>query len=176
VVTVRHNPPYPKHVEAWAIRAITHPDQRWARCDIKSTALLPNVLARQAARERGAAEAVLFDAQGMVTEGAATSVWMVDAEGVLRVRHLDDAVLPGCTRAALLTVLTEAGMAAETRAFTVEELRRAQEVFITSASSFVKPVTTLDDKPVADGKVGPVTRRLFELFAHHVTGGLPNAA
>jgi D-alanine transaminase len=176
VVTVRHSPPYPKNVDAWSVRAITYPDQRWARCDIKSTALLPNVLARQAARERGAAEAVLFDNHNMVTEGAATSVWMVDTNGVLRVRHLDEAILPGCTRAALLSVLTEAGITAETRAFSVEELRHAREVFITSASSFVKPVTTLDDAPVADGQVGPVTRRLFDLFARHVMGGLPNAA
>jgi D-alanine transaminase len=101
---------------------------------------------------------------------------MVDTNGVLRVRHLDEAILPGCTRAALLSVLTEAGITAETRAFSVEELRHAREVFITSASSFVKPVTTLDDAPVADGQVGPVTRRLFDLFARHVMGGLPNAA
>jgi D-alanine transaminase len=176
VVTVRHIPHYPKHVDAWAIRAITHPDQRWARCDIKSTALLPNVLARQAARQKGAAEAILFDPKDVVTEGAATSVWIVDAAGVLRVRHLDDAVLPGCTRAALLTVLKEAGLSVETRAFSVTELRSAQEVFITSASSFVKPVTELDGAQIGDGKVGPLTRRLFDLFAHHVTGGLPNAA
>jgi len=176
VVTVRHIPPYPKDVDAWAIRAITHPDQRWARCDIKSTALLPNVLARQAARQNGAAEAILFDAKEGVTEGAATSVWIVDAAGVLRVRHLDDAILPGCTRAALLSVLEEAGISVETRAFTVAELRGAREVFITSASSFVKPVTQIDGAPVSDGKVGPITRRLFDLFAHHVTGGLPNAA
>jgi len=176
VVTVRHIAPYPKDVDAWSIRAITCPDQRWARCDIKSTALLPNVLARQAARQKGAAEAILFDSKNVITEGAATSVWMVDAAGVLRIRHLDDAILPGCTRAALLTVLKEADMSVETRAFTLEELRAAQEVFITSASSFVKPVTEIDAAPVSDGKVGPITRRLFALFAHHVTGGLPNAA
>jgi D-alanine transaminase len=176
VVTVRHIPPYPKNVDAWAVRAITYPDQRWARCDIKSTALLPNVLARQAARQKGAAEAILFDAKDIVTEGAATSVWIVDAAGALRVRHLDDAILPGCTRAALLAVLQEAGINVETRAFSVAELRGAQEVFITSASSFVKPVTAIDGALVNDGTVGPLTRRLFDLFTHHVTGGLPNAA
>ncbi|HYZ62012.1 MAG TPA: aminotransferase class IV, partial [Acetobacteraceae bacterium] len=73
VVTIRRIPPYPRDVDAWTTTAITQPDLRWARCDIKSTGLLPNVLARQAAREQGAAEAILVDSAGMVTEGAATS-------------------------------------------------------------------------------------------------------
>ena len=111
VVTIRRIPPYPRDVGAWTGAAITQPDQRWARCDIKSVGLLPNVLARQAAREQGAVEAILVDAQGMVTEGAATSFWIVDEAGVLRVRHLDHAILPGCTRAALLDLLAEAGIA-----------------------------------------------------------------
>jgi D-alanine transaminase len=176
VVTVRHAKPYPKSVDAWAVQAITHPDQRWLRCDIKSTGLLANVLARQAAREKGAAEALLFDQKGMVTEGAATSVWIVDKEGVLRVPQLDSSILPGCTRAALLQLLAEAGIEASLKPFSVEALRQAREVFLTSATSFVKPVTQVDGAPVADGKVGPMTRRLFDMFARHVVGGLPNAA
>lgn len=168
VMTVRRILAYPREVEAWVARAITWPDQRWARCDIKSTSLLPNVLARQAARERGAYEAILFDREGMVTEGAATSVWMVDADGGLRVRPLDWAILPGCTRAALLAEMSQAGIPFEERAFSIEELRGVREVFLTSASSFVKPVVAIDDKPVGDGAIGPVTRRLFALFARHV--------
>jgi D-alanine transaminase len=176
VVTIRRMPAFPRSVEAWTTRAITRADERWARCDIKSTGLLANVLARQAARTQGAGEAVLVDAAGMVTEGAATSVWIVDAQGVLRTRHLDAAILPGCTRAALLDLVGEAGMTVDTRAFSVTELRAAQEAFITSASSFVKPVTHIDGQPIGDGTVGLVTRRLFAMFARHVTGGLPNAA
>ena len=176
VVTIRRIRAYPRSIEAWAIRAITHPDQRWARCDIKSIALLPNVLARQAARLRGAGEAILIDRDGMVTEGAATSLWIVDAAGMLRVRQLDQAILPGCTRAALLSLAAEAGIAVQTGPFSAEDLRRAREAFVTSASSFVRPITHLDDRPVGDGAVGPVTRRLFELFARHVSGGLPNVA
>ena len=112
VVTVRRIPPYPTDVERWTARAITHPDLRWARCDIKSTGLLPNVLARQAAAEQGAAEAILIDAAGTVTEGAATSLWIVDAEGRLRTRHLDHGILPGCTRDRLCRAGVQRGRAA----------------------------------------------------------------
>ncbi len=175
VVTVRRIPPYPTDVDAWTASAITYADQRWARCDIKSTNLLPNVLARQAARELGAAEAILIDARGMVTEGAATSFWIVDAEGRLRTRHLDQGILPGCTRGALLAIMQDAGVAFEERAFSEAEMRAAQEAFITSATSFVKPIVAIDAQPVGDGRVGPVTRRLFALFARHVNGA-SNAA
>ncbi len=176
VITARRMAAYPTDPDRWAIAAITHPDQRWARCDIKSVGLLPNVLARQAAREQGAAEAILVDGAAMVTEGAATSVWVVDRAGVLRTRALDQLVLPGCTRAALIGLLAEAGIDFEERGVSLAELREAQEVFLTSASSFVRPVLRIDGAPVGGGAVGAQTRRLFALFARHVTGGLANAA
>jgi len=139
--------------------------------------LLPNVLARQEARERGAVEAILYEeATGLVTEGAATTFWIVDEAGTLRTRALSQAILPGCTRAALVAELDAAGIAWSDRAYTLDELRRAREAFLTSATSFVKPITRIDDATVGDGAVGPVTRRLFELFARHVEGGIPNAA
>ena len=171
VVTARRTAPFPADVSAWAASAITHPDERWTRCDIKSVALLPNVLAKQAARERGAVEAILVDREGMVTEGAASTVWLVDAAGRLCVRHLDRAVLPGCTRAALLELLRDSAVPYQEGAFSVEEMRRGREVFLTSASSFVKPIMAIDGAPVGEGKPGPVARRLFELFARHVQGG-----
>ena len=177
VMTIKRIPPYPTDVDAWAASAITWPDQRWARRDIKSVNLLPNVLARQAAREAGAIEAILYDEEtGMVTEGAATSFWIVDEHGALRTRHLGHAILPGCTRDALIAELAEAGIAHEEREFTLEETRRAREAFLTSATSFVKPITLLDGRPVGEGTVGPVTRRLFDLFARHVQGGPRNSA
>ena len=161
----------------WGAAAITLPDLRWARCDIKTVNLLPNCLARQAAREKGAIEAVLFDeATGMVTEGAATSFWIVDEAGTIRTRPLSDAILPGCTRAALMAELQEAGIAFEERAFSMDELSRAREAFITSATSFVKPITKIDGAPVGDGEVGPVVRKLFDIFARHVKGAMRNAA
>jgi D-alanine transaminase len=177
VVTVKRIPPYPASVDAWAGACITHPDLRWARRDIKSVNLLPNCLARQAARERGAMEAILYDeATGEVTEGAATTLWIVDEHGALRTRAAGQAILPGCTRAALAAELGAAGIAWEERGFTLEEMRRAREAFLTSATSFVKPVTRIDGAPVGEGGVGPVTRRLFELFARHVRGAPRNAA
>ena len=160
----------------WQASAITQPDLRWARCDIKSVGLLPNVLARQAAKQQGAIEAILVDDKGMVTEGAATTFWIVDAEGVLRTRFLDHAILPGCTRGALIGLMREAGVAFSETAFSEAEMRGAREAFITSATSFVKPITKIDGKPVGTGEVGPVTQRLFDLFARHVKGDLRNAA
>ncbi len=176
VVTVRRTAPYPRDVDKWAVTAVTHPDQRWERCDIKSVALLPNVLAKQAARERGAAEALLIDADGLVTEGSSTSAWIVDADGVLRTRPLGHAILPGCTRAALVSLLADEGIAFEERAFSEAELRAASEVFMTSATSFVRPIVALDGAAVGDGAPGPVTRKLFTIFARHAQGSLANAA
>ncbi len=168
VVTIRRAPPFPVDPTLWAGAAITHPDLRWARCDIKSTALLPNVLAKQAAREAGAYEAILIGADGMVTEGGSTNVWIVDEAGVLRTRQLGHAILPGCTRAALIGLMRETGVPFEEGAFSEQALRRAREVFLTSASSFVKPILRVDNAVVGDGTPGPVTRRLFEVFAIYV--------
>ena len=107
VVTVKRIAAYPTGVDRGRA-CITLPDLRWARRDIKSVNLLPNCLARQAAREQGAIEAILYDeATGMVTEGAATTFWIVDAHGVVRTRHLDQVILPGCTRGALMAELAE---------------------------------------------------------------------
>ncbi|MDE2514965.1 MAG: D-amino-acid transaminase [Rhodospirillales bacterium] len=172
VVTIRRIPPYPTSPDGWAGSVITTPDIRWGRCDIKSVGLLPNVLARQAAREQGANEAILVDQDGMVTEGAATSFWIVDAAGVLRTRALDHAILPGCTRGALIALLDQAGIAHSEERFSVADLRQAREAFISSATSFVKPIVTVDGAAVGDGKIGPVTRQLFDLFARHVKGNL----
>jgi D-alanine transaminase len=170
VVTMRRAPPFPRDVAAWQAAAITLPDQRWARCDIKSVGLLPNVLAREAARAQGALEAILVDDDGMVTEGASTTVFMVDASGQVRTRPLSNAILPGCTRSALIARMAEAGLAVEERAFSADEMRGAREIFITAATTFVKPITVLDGRAVGDGVPGPVASRLFALIAQHVTG------
>ncbi len=168
VVTARRTPPFPTDPAAWAAAAVTRADERWRRCDIKSVNLLANVLAKQSAREAGAIEAVLVGADGMVSEGGSTTVWMVDASGMLRTRACGHAILPGCTRAALLEMLD--GVAFEERAFSAAELADAREVFLTSATSFVRPITRLDGRPVGDGAVGLVTARLFERLARHVLG------
>jgi D-alanine transaminase len=170
VVTMRRASPFPKSIEAWQTNAVTLPDQRWARCDIKSVALLPNILAKQAAREAGAYEAILFDAQGLVTEGASTSVFIVDEHGELRTRQLSNAILPGCTRAALLADLAGEGITLSETPFSLDELASAREVFLTAATNFVKPITELNGKPIADGKPGPISRRLFAAMTARVAG------
>jgi D-alanine transaminase len=176
VVTARALPAFPRDVDAWATGIITGPDQRWDRCDIKTVNLLPNVLAKQAAREAGAFEMAMVDAEGMITECASSNLWIVDQTGQLRTRPLGHEILPGCTRAALSELLGDERVTLSESAFSLEELRRAREVFLTSATSFVRPVIRVDGTPVQDGKVGPITRRLFAAFARHVQGALSNAA
>ncbi len=153
-LTVRPKPEPPEELAGWSAAAITMPDERWGRCDIKSVNLLPNVLAREAAKQAGALEAILFDEQGMVTEGASSSVWIVGPDNVLRTRALDHHVLPGCTRAALLGDVAAEGVAFQEDGFSLEALRGAREIFITSATSFVKPITRLDGSPWAMARRG----------------------
>jgi D-alanine transaminase len=170
VITMRRAPSFPASLANWHGAAITLPDQRWARCDIKSVSLLPNILAKEQARQAGALEAILYDHQEFVTEGASTSVFIVDAAGTLRTRPLSHSILPGCTRAALIADLAAMKIPYEERAFSLAELRAAREVFLTAATSFVKPITMLDGVAVGDGMPGPVTERLFALVRDHITG------
>jgi len=151
---------------AAGISVVTRPDERWARCDIKSTGLLPNVLAKTAARGQGAYEAWLIDKEGMVTEGSSTTAWIVDREGHLVTRDLDRAVLPGVTRRVLAEVAEGAQIGIVERRFTPSEAMEAREAFITAATIGALPVVRLDGRPIADGKPGPVARRLQELYEH----------
>lgn len=146
------------------VTVITRPETRWARCDIKSIALLPNVLAKQAAREAGAAEAWFVDELGFVTEGASSNAWIIDAAGTLRTRDIQANILRGVTRASLLGLAAEAGLAVEQRPFTVEEARGAREAFITGAGTLVLPVVGIDGHALGDGTPGPVAKRLRELY------------
>jgi D-alanine transaminase len=153
--------------DAWAergVKAILVPETRWARCDIKSTALLANVLAKQQAREAGAFEAWFVDRDGSVTEGASTNAWIVDADGVLRTRRLDHAILPGVTRGEIIPLCRQAGVTFEEAAFTAEAVKTAREAFISAASIGVLPVTVIDGRPVGDGKPGPVAKALRQAY------------
>lgn len=146
------------------VGVITTPETRWARCDIKTTGLLPNVLAKQAAREAGAVEAWFVDELGLITEGGSSNAWIVDADGVLRTRDIQANILRGVTRRSLMELIGESGLAFEERAFTVEEARSAREAFITGAGSLVLPVVKIDGAPVGEGRPGPVAKRLRELY------------
>ena len=146
------------------IRAVTVPENRWDRVDIKTVGLLPNVLARQQAKEAGAQEAIFIDANGRVTEGAATNVWIVDKDGALRTRPADHGILRGITRTTLQDVATKIGLKIEERAFTVEEMLAAREVFITAATSICFPVVAVDGQPIANGHPGSTAQKIREAF------------
>ncbi len=146
------------------IAVVTQPDARWGRCDIKSTGLLANVLAKQAARAAGAFEAWLVDRDGFVTEGASTTAWIVDAKGVLRTRALSNAILPGVTRGEILPFLRQLGVELQERAFSVDDLKDAREAFISAATFGVLPVTRIDGKAVGEGKPGLITAKIGKAY------------
>ena len=145
------------------IAVITVPDIRWERRDIKSVALLAQVLAKQAAAAAGAGEAWMIE-DGKVTEGGSSSAFIVTQDDVLVTRQNGSEILPGCTRKAVVRLAEERQLHVEERAFTVTEALAAKEAFITSASSFVQPVVSIDGKPVGNGKPGAMASRLREIY------------
>jgi len=149
------------------IAVITMPDQRWPRVDIKSVSLLPNVLAKQAAREQGAREAWLVDTQGFVTEGSSSNAWIVTADRKLVTRPADMGILRGISRTVLLDAIRAQDLVLDERPFTVAEAAGAREAFVTSASQIVLPVVKIDGKPVGNGAPGPVAAALRRGFHRH---------
>lgn len=144
------------------IAVATMPDLRWARRDIKSTGLLAQAMAKQAARDAGAQEAWMVE-DGFVTEGASSTAFIVTDEGIVT-RPYSNAVLAGCTGAALTALAQESGLAVVRRPFTVAEALAAQEAFITSASTLCQSVVRIDGQPIGDGMPGPVAIRLRALY------------
>jgi D-alanine transaminase len=149
---------------ARGIKVITVPENRWPRVDIKSTALLPNVLAKQAAREAGAYEAWYVDAEGLVTEGSSSNAWIVTKEGRVVTRPDTSGILSGITRAVLIEALEALQLRFEERPFTPAEAAEAEEAFVTAASMIVMPVIAIDGRAIGSGEPGPIARRLREQF------------
>lgn len=152
------------------IAVITLPDNRWERVDIKSTGLLPNVLAKQKARQQGAKEAWLFDADGYVTEGGSSNAWIVTAENTLVTRPAESGILRGITRTTLIDLARRDNLIVTERAFTVAEAKAAKEAFVTSATNVVMPVVRIDETVIGDGKPGALARKLrahFHSVAEH---------
>ena len=141
------------------IKVITTADLRWKRPDIKTISLLPNVLAKNAAKAVGAGEAWLT-IDGMVTEGASSNAWIVDEHDTIITRPVDGAILEGVTRTTLLSLLRSAGLSVEQRAFSVAEAYSAREAFVTSATRLVTPVIAIDGRPIGEGRPGPIVTRL----------------
>jgi D-alanine transaminase len=157
---------------AKGIAVVSVPDNRWARVDIKTIGLLPNVLARQAAIEQGARDAWFVDKQGAVTEGASTNAWIVTQAGTVVTRPAaDHAILRGITRMVLFDAIKAQGLALEERAFTLEEAYAAREAFVTAASQIVLPVVAIDGRPIGDGKPGPIATALRREFHRYAEAG-----
>ena len=156
-----------EQLAADGIAVVTVPDIRWSRVDIKSVALLPNVLAKQAARDRDAREAWLVNAHGRITEGASSNAWIVSRDGKLITHPLGRDILAGITRSVVIDVLKAQGLAFEERAFSVEEAYAAREAFVTSASQTVLPVVSIDGRPVGNGAPGLVAAALRRDYHRH---------
>jgi D-alanine transaminase len=153
-----------ERIAAEGVAVITVPDNRWQRVDIKSISLLPNVLAKQAAREQGAKEAWFVDHNGHVTEGSSSNAWIVTREGKVVTRPADNGILRGITRTVLIDVIRAQGLELEERPFTVEEAYGAREAFLTSASQIVMPVIRIDERPVGNGAPGLIATALRAEF------------
>ncbi len=149
---------------AAGVAVITLPEQRWARPDIKTLQLLPNVLAKQSAREKSAFEAWFVDRAGFVTEGASTNAWILTPDGALVTRQADESILHGVTRAALIDIAARLGLRLEERPFTPDEAQKAREAFVSSATTIAMPVVSIDGKAVGVGRPGAVVPSLRQAF------------
>lgn len=150
-------------------KAISTPDIRWKRPDIKSVALLPQVLAKQTAVEKGAYEAWMVDSEGYVTEGSSSNAWIVKG-GKIITRQATQAILRGVTRTAITKICAELQMTVEERPFTMKEAYEADEAFNTSAVALVVPIIELDGKKIGAGQPGPVAKRLYEEYRAYAAG------
>jgi D-alanine transaminase len=163
-VTPRRATPPIRAASLAGYRVISIPDIRWQRCDIKTVALLPNILGKKQAARAGASEAWMTDAQGMVTEGTSSNAWIVTQAGELVTRQLDHGILPGITRRAIIAYARERQIKVVERAFSLAEAKAAREAFYTSATAILRPVVQIDDATIGDGKVGPIARALADVY------------
>lgn len=155
--------------QAAGVAVVTVPDIRWQRCDIKSLSLLPNVLGKQAAREAGAFEAWMVDEKGNVTEGTSSNAWIVSKKGELITRNVNQSILSGVTRLAVLDIAKRHKLTFVERSFTVKEATQAREAFITSTTSRIKPVVSINGKRIGTGKPGTLTEALKRHYRDHVS-------
>ncbi len=164
IVTAKHGAGPSDSVAEHGVKVISMADMRWERCDIKSVGLLPNTLAKQAAAEAKAFEAILYLPDGTVTEASASNAWMVTPDKVIVTHPTTNAILGGVTRARVLKIAKDAGYAVQERPFTLEEARKGKEVFLTGTTTFVMPVVEIDDKPIANGGPGTVALDLRQRY------------
>jgi D-alanine transaminase len=160
----RFTPPEAQRLRGAA--CITIPDIRWLRCDIKTIQLLPNVMAKQAAAERDAVDAIMLR-DGMATEGSHANVFAV-VDGVVRTHPTNHLILPGITRAIVIDLARERGLTVREDAVSDAELKRADEIFLAGTTTDVMPIVTLDDHPVGSGTPGEITTQLVRAFREYL--------
>jgi D-alanine transaminase len=170
VITVRHMRIADPRLIADGVAVITVPDQRWKRPDVKSVSLLPNVLAKQQAKDAGAYEAWQVDAQGNVSEGTSSNAWIVSAADEVITRQADTSILKGVTRMAVFDILARGGRRLVERPFSVAEAKTAREAMLTSATNGVLPVVRIDGAPVGDGRPGPLALSLAAAYRAFMEG------
>jgi D-alanine transaminase len=149
---------------AHGVKVLLTPEIRWARCDIKSVSLLPNVLAKQQAREAGCFEAWFVAPDGSITEGASSNAWIVDREGRLRTRPTSPQILPGITRAEIMALCRQHGLVCDETPFTEDDVRTAREAFVTAATFGAMPVVQVGSHRIGDGAPGPIAKKIRELY------------
>lgn len=147
--------------------AITVPDERWKRRDAKTIALAPASLAKQTALDEGVHEAVMHE-DGIITECSASNLFIIRQDGTLQTHPANEKILAGITRAAILRLAEEHGIAMEETPFAIDEMKAASEAFITSTTMYAVPLTQLDGAAIGDGKSGPVTKKLMDAYAAYV--------
>lgn len=168
VVTARNFPPFDFDAARKGVDVITTPEIRWQRRDIKTVSLLGNCLAKEQATRAGAYEAWFVEDGGMITEGTSSNAWIVTSDDQLITREASNSILNGITRQAVLKVAREQGIEFVERAFTLDEALNAREAFVSSTTSFVKPVLRIDGKNIGDGTVGPLSGKLLDHYGEHM--------
>lgn len=170
VMTVKHLVTVPDSVVAEGVQVITVPDIRWKRPDIKSVALLPNVLAKDEAVRNDVYEAWQIDADGIVTEGTSTNAWIV-RDGSLVTHPAVNTILNGVTRLALVRIAADLGVDLEERPFSVAEAKSADEAFLSSTSAFLVPIVRIDDQSIGNGRPGNISVAMLERYKEHLWSG-----
>lgn len=170
VMTTRHMDLDQKAEVEKGVSVITVPEIRWKRRDIKSVSLLPQVLGKQMAAEAGASEAWQVEEDGKVTEGCSSNAWIITADNVIVTRKASNSILNGITRQSILKLTGGPDLKFEERAFTVEEAYAAREAFLSSATTYVMPITRIDGRAVGDGKPGPIALKLRKAYQDYAAG------
>lgn len=164
IITAKHMKLPSETVVQKGVSVITIPEMRWSRCDIKSISLLPNILAKQEAIDNGAYESWFLDANGFVTEGTCTNAWIVNEKGCIQTRPTNENILSGITRKTIIDIAKDLNIPFVEKPFNAHDAEHAQEAFITSATNYVMPVTTINKKPIGKGVAGPISMQLRHAY------------